>query len=204
VDRSKLLEFLGVNGLSVAEYQILLTIGHGPHPAERLAELAAWGSKQSFGRNPSVSESECSEAITSLFSKGLLQVIDATSLAKIESEIAANPAVTLPGLPELGYIDFTEKGGSLCQMLRRELFDSEKRPAWGGYGELNDSDGTFRFDYLAETDESVREASASDLVGTTAEIVSIQGPDPIGAWRRSWWDVIHPHGFRMIIITRPE
>lgn len=200
---SEILRFLEDNSLSITEFHILDTIHRDPHKAGRLVRLAASESEQWFGRLPSASRSECEEALTLLLSKGLLQVVDVSAIARIEAHLVASPARTLFGLPQPGEIDFTQEGGWLWQRFEFEVFDARELTGWCGFGELNEEDGTFRSEYLGETEQVVRELIATDLVGKTSEIISIEGPVPIGSWRGHWWDVVHQHGYRMVIIERP-
>lgn len=199
---SEILLFLRDNGLSVTEFHILNTVHYGPHLAARLVRVAASESEQWFGRLPGASESECEEALKSLLSKELLQVVDVSAIARIEANLVASPARSPCRLPQPGDVDFTVDGGRFWQRLDSEVFGSPKLARWCGLGELNEEDGTFRSEYLGETEQVVRESVASYLVGNTSEVVSIEGPVPIGTWRGYWWDVVHQHGYRMVIIER--
>lgn len=200
---SEILRFLRDNGLSVTEFHILNTVHYGPHTAAELVRVAALESEHWFGRLPGASKSECEEALTSLLSKELLQVVDMSALARIEANLVANPARSPYGLPQAGEVDFTPDGGRLWQKLDSEVFDSPELARWCGFGELNEEDGTFRSEYVGESEHVVRKSVASYLAGATSEVISINGPVPIGAWRGYCWDVIHQHGYRMVIIERP-
>jgi hypothetical protein len=200
---SEILRFLGDNSLSVTEFHILNTVHYDPHTAGELVRVAASESEQWSGRLPGASRSECEEALTSLLSKGLLQVVDMSAIAEIEANLATSPARSLFGLPQPGEIDFTQEGGRLWQRLDSEVFGARESAGWCGFGESNEEDGTFRSEYLGETVQVVRESIASHLVNNTSEIISIEGPAPIGTWRGHWWDVVHQYGYRMVVIERP-
>lgn len=203
VKESEILRFLRDNGLSVTEFHILNTVHYGPHPATRLVRVAASESEGWSGRLPRASQSQCKEALTSLLSKELLQVVDESAIGTIEANLAASPARSPYGLPQTGDIDFTVDGGRLWQKLDSEVFESGGVAQWCSFGELNEADGTFRSEYLGQTEDVVRELFASDRVGNTSEVISIEGPVPIGAWRGYWWDVVHQHGYRMVVVERP-
>ncbi len=197
-----LLEFLRGNGLSVAEFHVLQAIHYGPQPSERLVRMATAESESWQGRLPCASRLECDQALASLLSKGLLQVVDGSVIIRIEAEIAADFSYTLMGPPNPGEIDFTPEGGRLWQRLGSEAFDSGG-PACCGYGEFNEETCTFRSEYLGATEQIVRDSVAKDLDGNASEILAIEGPDPIGPWRDFWWDVVHQQGYRMVVIERP-
>ena len=160
VKESAILKFLRDNGLSVTEFHILNTVHYGPHTAAMLVRVAASESEQWPGRLPVASRSECEQMLTSLLSKGLLQVVDMSAIARIEANLVASPARSLFGLPQPGEIDFTQEGGRLWQRLDSEVFDSRELAGWCGFGESIEGDGTFRSEYLGETEQVVRESIA--------------------------------------------
>lgn len=163
-----LLGFLGDNALSAAEFHVLHAIHYGPQPAERLVVMAASESELRQGRLPCASRLECERALGSLLAKGLLEVVDAPVITRIEADLAANSAYTLMGPPRAGEVDFTPEGGRLWRRFDSEVVESG-RPAWCGYGELSEQTGVFRSEYLGATEQAVRDAVASDRDGNPSE-----------------------------------
>lgn len=201
---SGLLDFLAANVLSVDQYQVLEAIHYGPQPRDRLIAMAVGESK--WGPLPSLSPQECGEALESLLARELLQVVDAAELARIQADLEAHPAYgPIKGLPSVGEIDFTAAGGRLWQRIDRVL-DPNCEP-WCGYGELNEEDETFRDESVGSTEPVVLHAAASEIEQVDLHpetLVSRTGPDFIGPWRVAWWDVVHPRGYRVVIIRRVE
>jgi hypothetical protein len=106
------------------------------------------------------------------------------------------------GAPKPGEIDFTPEGGRLWLRYDSEVFESGG-PSFCGYGELNEDDVTFRSEYLGTTEQVVQEIVAKALDGGSSEILSIEGPDPIGPWRNYWWEAVHHKGYRMVVVELP-
>jgi hypothetical protein len=196
---ARILAFLNDNSLNVDEFHVLHWVHYGASPRTRLLRFAVIGSRGWDGL-PSCSRNGCEKALGLLIDKGLLQLVDAAAIERMKAAVANQPAVVpFYALPDVGAIDFTQEGGSLWHRIDTEAFQSED--ACFGEGEFIEDSGTFRSEFIGTSARVVSEAVEIDLKGKSSEqILSIEGPFPTGAWKGYWWDVVHPTGFRIVVV----
>jgi hypothetical protein len=192
--RSQILTYLASQSLSIAEYNVIHLIHYASYPPVDCVRMAQAESLAGHRVWPASSRSACRDAVASLMLRGVLQLIDANALRRIEAEMVAEPAFgPLSGLPELGDIDFTREGGALWRRIDRELFECDEADFWTGLGE-EDS-----MTFYATSEATLRRQLVDESRFSGREILSVSEIAAIGPWRDRWWDPIMERGYRATV-----
>jgi hypothetical protein len=191
--RMKILAYLASQSLSVAEFNVIHFAHYASCPPRTMIRMAHAESKA--GRAwPTSSPRACRDAVASLMTQGILQLIDDAALRRIEAKMIAEPAFgPVDGLPDFGDLDFTSEGGALWHRISRELFDRNDSDFWTGLGE-EDS-----MTLYACSESTLRQQIDHDSRFSGREIIAVSDIVPIGPWRDRWWNAIMGQGFRATV-----
>lgn len=156
-----------------------------------VADRASWPDYSMVGPH---SEEACRAALEDCLEKGWLQLIDEERVAAIAAELRSKQVMgPIYRLPEPGGIDFTLAGAALWLTIlgRRESFS---RPPFA-YTDGVEEKTTRYFPTLAAARAEMGELRELD------DLVSVEGPFPIGPWRAQWWRRF-PEGYRLEVEQR--
>jgi hypothetical protein len=191
--RMKILAYLARESLSIAEFNVIHFAHYASCPPVTMIRMAH---AESLGSRvwPTSSRRACRDAVASLMTKGLLQLIDDAALGRIEAEMIAEPAFgPIDGLPQLGDLDFTKEGATFWRQIRRELFEWDEAKHWTGLGDADSEE------FFATSESTLRRLIDDEWRRSGREILSVSDIVEIGPWRDRWWDVIMHQGFRATV-----
>jgi hypothetical protein len=167
--------------MSDIEWFILDFFAYGPKPIDSAAELAAREPGHYF------SPQECRQAICSCIAKGVLQIIDAGTRARLKDNIIVNELNgPLYNFPCCGDVDYTVKGVSLA-------FDQTEASVPFLVPEARQTQRTIASRPVSNQDVTVVSMPhpAKQLVeeaGPPNSSYKVRGPIPLGSWRGFWWE----------------
>ena len=171
--------------LSLAEWFVFSIPGLWPVPEKELPRLAT--SYSQGDPRGTVDVASCRMALESLRHRGWLQIVDKSVLACLRQKVASlqcDPPVY--GFPELGDVDFTDKGAEVFRGLSSDLY--------GRYffseAVVADEQSTGKTVYTA------RKSRVETIVNEGWSLGFAVSRTKIGPWCIYWWKVF-PSGWRM-------
>ena len=188
----ELARFLADLGITPAEASLfnVLSLGLTVPPSD-LAVRASYEDYSLAGRN---SREDCQSALTACLSKGWLQVIDESALARIREEILDLGLLgPIYGLPPIDSVDFTLAGAEMWERIRAPWRPVDRVPF--AFTDVVHIKSSRYFRSRAAALARIEEIKEWD------DIASVAGPFPIGPWRAQWWRRF-PEGYRIDIEER--
>jgi hypothetical protein len=190
-----LVEIRAELGLTPADVAIFTTLHYGYTVSP--SDMPAAAFSEARGAGDPVTEEECQAALASCLAKGLLQVIDDLTLAKIVGELRDGGILgPIYHLPWVGGVDFTPAGAELWHRLGERYWSEHRQPPFAYCGVVHSKTAQY---YKTRTAALAAIAQVRDW----CDVVSVIGPTPIGPWRAQWWRRF-PEGYRIDIEERSE
>lgn len=199
VPQRKLLDSFG---LSPIHLTILEMIAYGPLCGlDEHRIIKAIAREVNDGKSQAQAQQTSGQALESLKSNDLVQVMTASELNKIRKGISTDQCLgPFNILPQEGDLDFTPRGAVVWEGLERHIWGLCEWTYSTSWEDDRDGArtrtvvGTSREAVLQMVDDNKAEIDESAIIQITA-------PQPIGPWRFSWWQYFKS-GFLVELIYR--
>jgi hypothetical protein len=185
-----LLDVLDRYSLSFIEYSILTAVSLEPNVADRVWLLATSVIVHNdIERRPAARDFKI--ALTTMIERGCLQLINKHSIDDIRRDLSQWPIIgPVYGLPECGYIDFTQRGSEIYRNINAVM---EERDPFSADGRQHFWEVEVR---RTENWYFANDADLKYYLVTQTGNFNVISIEPIAGWKRRWWSDVEG-GFRL-------